>query len=206
MNTFKRKSLYAALAGVGALGVTGAAQAVNVNPDGLGQVLIYPYYTTQGDERRRTTRCCRSSTRRIPARSSRSVSWKARTAKEVLDFNLFLSPHDVWTAAIIPMRSRAPASSPPTSPARRRRFRLPASLSSTSRTVGRRSRHGPRPDQGRLRRNHRDGQPDRCDADGDHARPAGASRKAARMRGSAGRNRSRPISSPGTADCSAASR
>ena len=37
MNTFKRKSLYAALAGVGALGATGAAQAVNVNPDGLGR-------------------------------------------------------------------------------------------------------------------------------------------------------------------------
>ena len=47
MNTFKKKSLYAALAGASALGVTGAAQAVNVNPDGLGQVLIYPYYTTQ---------------------------------------------------------------------------------------------------------------------------------------------------------------
>jgi hypothetical protein len=42
MNTFKRKSLYAALAGVSALGVTGAAQAVNLNSDGLGQVLIYP--------------------------------------------------------------------------------------------------------------------------------------------------------------------
>jgi hypothetical protein len=49
MNTFKKKSLYAALAGVSALGVTGAAQAVNVNPDGLGQVLIYPYYTTRSD-------------------------------------------------------------------------------------------------------------------------------------------------------------
>ena len=33
---------------MGALGATGAAQAVNVNPDGLGQALIYPYYTTQG--------------------------------------------------------------------------------------------------------------------------------------------------------------
>src|SRR6266567_2646430 len=32
MNSFQRKSLYAALAGVGALGVTGAADAVNVNP------------------------------------------------------------------------------------------------------------------------------------------------------------------------------
>ena len=49
MNTFKRKSLYAALAGVSALGVTGAAEAVNLNPDGLGQVLIYPYYTTRAN-------------------------------------------------------------------------------------------------------------------------------------------------------------
>jgi hypothetical protein len=47
MKTFKQKSLYAALAGVTALGVTSAAQAVNVNPDGLGQVLIYPYYTVR---------------------------------------------------------------------------------------------------------------------------------------------------------------
>ena len=47
MNTFKKKSLYAALAGVSALGATGAAQAVSVNPDGLGQALIYPYYTVR---------------------------------------------------------------------------------------------------------------------------------------------------------------
>ena len=45
MNTFKKKSLCAALAGIGALGMVGAAQAVSINPDGLGQVLIYPYYT-----------------------------------------------------------------------------------------------------------------------------------------------------------------
>ena len=49
MDIFKKKSLCAALAGVGALGVAGAAQAVNVNSDGLGQVLIYPYYTTRND-------------------------------------------------------------------------------------------------------------------------------------------------------------
>ncbi len=49
MNIFKKKSLCAALAGIGALGAVGAAQAVNLNPDGLGQVLIYPYYTTRAD-------------------------------------------------------------------------------------------------------------------------------------------------------------
>ena len=47
MNTFNKKSLYAAIAGVSALGVTGTAEAVHVNPDGLGQVLIYPYYTVR---------------------------------------------------------------------------------------------------------------------------------------------------------------
>jgi hypothetical protein len=43
-----RKNLTAAvLAGLaGAAGIAGSAQAVNVNPDGLGQVLLYPYYTT----------------------------------------------------------------------------------------------------------------------------------------------------------------
>ena len=46
MNTFKQKSLYAALATLGALGATGA-QAVSVNHDGLGQALIYPYYTVR---------------------------------------------------------------------------------------------------------------------------------------------------------------
>ena len=47
MNTFNKKSLYAAMAGVSALGMAGTANAVHVNPDGLGQVLIYPYYTVR---------------------------------------------------------------------------------------------------------------------------------------------------------------
>ncbi len=46
MNTFKKKSLYLAVAGVSALGA-GSASAVSLNADGLGQVLIYPYYTVR---------------------------------------------------------------------------------------------------------------------------------------------------------------
>jgi hypothetical protein len=102
MNTFKRKSLYAALAGLGALGATGAAQAVNVNPDGLGQALIYPYYTTQG------TNAPFNSLLSVVNSSNSGKVVKVRfiegkNSKEVLDFNLWLSPHDVWTTAIIPM-------------------------------------------------------------------------------------------------------
>ena len=47
MNTFTQKSLYAALAGLGAVGAAGTANAVHVNPDGLGQALIYPYFTVR---------------------------------------------------------------------------------------------------------------------------------------------------------------
>src|SRR5437016_5272400 len=49
MSTKKTISLYTVFAGMGAMSVTGSAQAVNVNPDGRGQVLIYPYYTTRAD-------------------------------------------------------------------------------------------------------------------------------------------------------------
>jgi hypothetical protein len=103
MNTFQRKSLYAALAGVGALGVTGAADAVNVNPNGLGQVLIYPYYTVNTDGRGNAFNSLLSvvnSTSSAKAVKVRFVEGKNST--DVLDFNLFLSKFDVWTAAVIP--------------------------------------------------------------------------------------------------------
>ena len=104
MNTFNKKSLYVALASLGALGVTGAAEAVNVNPDGLGQALIYPYYTTQnkvaGANAYNSLLSVVNSTATAKVVKVRFLEGKA--SKEVLDFNLWLSKFDVWTAAIIP--------------------------------------------------------------------------------------------------------
>jgi hypothetical protein len=101
MNTFKRKSLYAALAGVSALGVTGAAQAVNLNPDGLGQVLIYPYYTTRADAGGNAYTSLLSVVNTTSSAKAVKVRFlEGKNSREVLDFNLFLSKHDVWTAAI----------------------------------------------------------------------------------------------------------
>ena len=101
MNTFKRKSLYAALAGVSALGVTGAAQAVNLNPDGLGQVLIYPYYTTRADIGGNAYTSLLSVVNTTSSAKAVKVRFlEGKNSREVLDFNLFLSKHDVWTAAI----------------------------------------------------------------------------------------------------------
>ncbi|MBL0039167.1 MAG: hypothetical protein IPP36_12020 [Nitrosomonadales bacterium] len=49
MQKFKRKSLYLALvAAVSSVGIANTASAaVHVNSNGLGEVLIYPYYTTR---------------------------------------------------------------------------------------------------------------------------------------------------------------
>src|SRR5690349_21499467 len=107
MNTFKQKSLYAALAGLGALGATGA-EAVSVNQNGLGQVLIYPYYTVRTvptgivgtDAAYNSLLSVVNSTASAKAVKVRFLEGK--NSREVLDFNLYLSAKDVWTTAIIP--------------------------------------------------------------------------------------------------------
>ncbi len=107
MNTFNKKSLYAAIAGVSALGVTGTAEAVHVNPDGLGQVLIYPYYTVRT---RAGTVFVNPQFNSLLSVVNSTASAKAvkvrflegKDSREVLDFNLYLSHNDVWTAGIIP--------------------------------------------------------------------------------------------------------
>src|SRR5574337_1616624 len=101
MDMFKKKSLCAALAGIGALGVAGAAQAVNVNGNGLGQVLIYPYYTARNDAAGNAYNSLLSVVNTTNSVKSVKVRFlEGQNSREVLDFNLFLSPHDVWTAAI----------------------------------------------------------------------------------------------------------
>jgi hypothetical protein len=108
MNIFKKKSLCTALAGIGALGAVGAAQAVNLNPDGLGQVLIYPYYTVRNDSAGNAYNSLLSvvnSTASVKAVKVRFLEGK--NSAEVLDFNLFLSKQDVWTAGIVPMAGGA---------------------------------------------------------------------------------------------------
>jgi hypothetical protein len=93
-----RKNLTAAiLAGLaGVAGIVGTAQAVNINPDGLGQVLIYPYYTTNGDNV--TLLSVVNTTGQAKAVKVRFKEGK--NSREVLDFNLYMSRYDVWTAMI----------------------------------------------------------------------------------------------------------
>ena len=93
-----RRNLTAAvLAGLaGAAGIVGSAQAVNINPDGIGQVLIYPYYTTNGGNI--TTLSVVNTTADGKAVKVRFL--EGENSQEVLDFNLYMSRYDVWTAVI----------------------------------------------------------------------------------------------------------
>ncbi len=108
MNTFKKKSLYAAvLAGLGALGAAGTANAVHLNPDGLGQVLIYPYYTTRAATGAsfNTLMSVVNTTNQTKLVKVRFL--EGRNSREVLDFNLFLSPNDVFTGVVVPTAAGA---------------------------------------------------------------------------------------------------
>ena len=110
MNTFKRKALATAV--LGTLGVaSGAAHAIFQDPAGLGQALVYPYYTVNSDPNGNpfwTLLSVVNTTSDVKVVKVRFREGKA--SAEVLDFNLYLSPNDMWTGAVIP--ATADASSP----------------------------------------------------------------------------------------------
>ena len=94
----KKNSLTTAVvAGIaGVAGFAGLANAVHLNPDGIGQVLLYPYYTVNNQQQ--TLLSVVNTTNRAKAVKVRFL--EGYNTREVLDFNLFLSKYDVWTAAI----------------------------------------------------------------------------------------------------------
>ena len=103
MNTFTRKALYAAIAGVAAVGAASTAEAVNISADGLGQVLIYPYYTVRSNAAGQPYNTLFSVVNTTGSVKAVKVRFReGRNSVEVLDFNVFLSPFDVWTATITP--------------------------------------------------------------------------------------------------------
>ena len=73
-----------------------AASAVALNPRGTGQVLIYPYYTVNRGQDTLFTLVNSSDTAKV-ARVRFLEGYDGRT---VFATYVFLSAHDVWTAAI----------------------------------------------------------------------------------------------------------
>ncbi|CDI02186.1 exported hypothetical protein [Candidatus Competibacter denitrificans Run_A_D11] len=78
---------------LGGLGVLPSAQAVYVSANNLGQALIFPYYTVRGGW---------MTLFGVTNTSALTVAVKVRfreayNSRDVFDFNIILSPYDVWT-------------------------------------------------------------------------------------------------------------
>jgi len=91
-----KNNLIAAAIFAGLCGFAHDAGAVNLNPSGLGQVLIYPYYTVQAGQ---ATLLSVVNTKDV-GKAVKVRFLEAYNGREVLIFNLFLSRFDVWTANI----------------------------------------------------------------------------------------------------------
>lgn len=96
-------AIIAGLAGVA--GIANISTAVNLNPDGVGQVLLYPYYSVNAGNT--TVLSVVNTTDSGKAVKVRFLD--AINSREVLDFNLYLSEYDVWTAGIFSLAADGPA-------------------------------------------------------------------------------------------------
>jgi len=88
---FGRGVLVALLAGMSL-----SAQAVFLNPHGLGQVLVYPYYTVNGGWDTLLTLVNMSA----DAKAVKVRFLEGYNSRDVLDVNVYLAAGDVWTAAV----------------------------------------------------------------------------------------------------------
>ena len=125
MNTFKKKSLYARRRGCQRAGLPGPRGGVAQRGRPRASAAVPVLHGARAVCRqRRTTRCCRSSTRPRPRRPSRSASSKARTAAK--------SSTSTCTCRRRTSGSR-PSSRPPLAPASSRR----TTAARTARLAGR---------------------------------------------------------------------
>ena len=100
MNTFKRKALFTAV--VAGLGVARYAQAVYLSPNGTAPGSGVPVLHGSVGRRQRVQHLHLRRQHDDIAKVVKVRFREGKTSPEVLDFNLYLSPNDVWTGAIIP--------------------------------------------------------------------------------------------------------
>ncbi|OWG14777.1 hypothetical protein KDK82_4024 [Delftia sp. K82] len=83
---------------IGGLGFAGAASAaLAVNESGTGHILVVPYYTAQNGN---STVFHLTNTDLVNGKAVKVRFRGASNSDDVLDFQVFLSPGDVWTAAV----------------------------------------------------------------------------------------------------------
>jgi hypothetical protein len=109
-----RHKFFAALAATGSLAISTPIVAVEVNPDGIGQVLLYPYYTVRNSSAGNalnTLLTVGNTTAHV--KSLRVRFREGAVGAPVADLNLYLNAHDMWTGAVIPDAAAGRHSSAP---------------------------------------------------------------------------------------------
>jgi hypothetical protein len=99
-DSFMKKNVLALsiAAMVGGLGFAGAANAaLEVNESGAGHILVVPYYTAQNGN---MSVFHITNTDMVDGKAVKVRFRGASNSDDVLDFQVFMSPGDVWTAAI----------------------------------------------------------------------------------------------------------
>ncbi len=96
MNRKMKQLALAVGVALGGLSLLPSAEAVSVSADNLGQVLIFPYYTVRGGW---------NTLLGVTNTSDRVVAVKVRfrealNSRDVFDFNIILSPHDLWSGTL----------------------------------------------------------------------------------------------------------
>ena len=99
-NYHKTTKIVAALATLGlAAGAQAQSTAIAVNPDGLGEALIYPFYTVQNGNATLLSVVNTTTAGKVVKIRFRDYA----NSEDVRDFNIYLSAQDVWTAALLPV-------------------------------------------------------------------------------------------------------
>lgn len=92
----------ARLAAALGLAFPAACPAVSLAVDGVGQALIYPYYTVQSTRGAPFNTYLSVVNHSPDAKALRLRFREGRLAKEVLAANVFLGPNDAWAGAVVP--------------------------------------------------------------------------------------------------------
>lgn len=96
MVTARSMSILRTLAGAYALCAACSSHAVVVDTHGMGQVLLYPYYTVNGGQ---NTLLSLVNTTNI-AKAVKLRFRESYNGRAVASYNLYLSPYDVWTGVM----------------------------------------------------------------------------------------------------------
>lgn len=92
-----KKVLSQAIAAATIFGAAAAAQAVEINHGGEGEALLFPYYTVE--DGKYTALHLTNTTDEYKAVKVRFRRFK--DSADALDFNLYMSPKDMWTGAVV---------------------------------------------------------------------------------------------------------